>query len=509
MACHGWAQQNYKKEHKKKYEMANILLDLDDYSGALEIYEELHPLDSSYADIYYKMGVCNFHMRDRQRAGDLLEEARALGSTESYFYLGQLYHLRSQFEDAIKLYRYYKVKPDKVVPNEEVDWHIEITQRAIDYVENPIEVSISNLGPKINTQWQEYVPLVTQDGGYMFFTSRRPSSTGGLKDPNGEFFEDIYYSHKEGGNWMEANNMGGIVNTSTHDATVGMSSNGNALIVYRTNENLTGGDLYISELGAIDNWNAPVKLGPTINSDYQEPSACLSADETLMYFSSNRPEGYGGKDLYVVKKLPTGEWGRPLNLGPNINSDRDEDAPFLTADGKQLYFSSNGHTTMGGYDIFRVEKDENGVWTFAKNLGYPLNTVEDDIYFSCSADGKTGYYSSDKNGGFGGQDIYMIDMIFDHPKPTLVKGVVQDSTGKPLKAKITLMDEETKKVHGIYNSNASNGKFLLIISPDTQYKMVVEAAGYYSKVDMIEYTAETALEEKKALIQLEEEVIDY
>jgi tetratricopeptide (TPR) repeat protein len=503
------AQENYKKEHKKKYKMADILLDLEDYQGALTIYEDLYPLDTSYADIYYKMGACNFHTQDsRGKAKALFQQARNLGSKEAYFYLAQISHLEHAFDDALKLYRYYKVMGGEKQSNEAVDWHIGVSQNAQEYVSNPIEVSISNAGKNINTEHHEYVPLVTADGSYMFFTSRRPGSTGGLQDPTGEYFEDIYSTHKEGGQWVTASNMGGTVNTATHDATVGMSANGNALIIYQTNVNLTGGDLFISELGSIDNWMTPQKLGSNINTEYQEPSACLSTDETLMYFSSNRPDGYGGKDLYVVRKLPTGEWGTALNLGPNINTARDEDAPFLTADGKVLYFSSKGHTNIGGYDIFRVEKDENGVWTLVENLGYPLNSVEDDIYFSCSADGKTGYYSSDQQGGFGGQDIYVVDMVFDHPKPTIVRGVVEDGTGKPLKAKITLVDEETKKIHGIYNSNASNGKFLLIVDPDTRYQMVVEAEGFHSSVDYMVYQVEEALEEKKTKVVLKEDTID-
>lgn len=504
------AQENYKKEHLKQYQTADILIELGDYRAALSIYQELLPLDENYDDIYFKMGLCYFHIQgEREKSFELLTQARSLGSSESYFYLARLHHLKYEFDEAIKLYRYYKVKDDKLIDNETVDWHLQTAQRAQASVDSPIEVVITNMGPKVNTEYQEYVPLVTADGNYMFFTSRRPGSTGGLKDPNGEFFEDVYMTHKENGQWVPASNMGATVNTATHDATVGMSANGNALMIYRTNENLSGGDLYMSELGSIDNWNTPIKLGENINTEYQEPSACLSADESLMYFSSNRPEGYGGKDLYVVRKLPNGKWGRPINLGPNVNSAKDEDAPFLSSDGKTLYFSSNGHTTMGGYDIFRVKKDQEGVWGLAENLGYPLNTVEDDIYFSCSADGKTGYYSSNQNGGYGGQDIYKIDMLFDHPKPTLVKGVVVDKEGKPIKAKITLIDEDSKKIHGIYNSNASNGKFLLIVSPDTRYQIVVEAEDYNSHVDYVEYQAEQALEEKKSKIVLEQETFEY
>ena len=167
----------------------------------------------------------------------------------------------------------------------------------------------------------------------MFFTSRREGGVGNLKDPRDEYFEDVYVSTKNDGQWSEASNVGAPINSETHDATVGISANGNALLIYRTNENLSGGDLYMSELGSIDNWMTPKKLGPRVNSKYQEASASLASDEAVMYFSSNRPGGYGGKDLYMVKRLPIGEWGLPKNMGPNINSEHDEDAPFISSDG--------------------------------------------------------------------------------------------------------------------------------------------------------------------------------
>ena len=165
--------------------------------------------------------------------------------------------------------------------------------------------------------------------------------------------------------------------------------------------------------------------------------------------------------------------------------------------GKTLYFSSNGHSTIGGYDIFRVKQDENNQWTFPENLGYPLNTVEDDIYFSLSADGRTGYYSSEKVGGYGRQDIYQVEMLFDYAKPTIVHGVVKDDSGRPIKARITLMNENNKTLHGIYNSNASTGKYLLIVKPEISYKVIVEAQGYLSYVSTVEYTVENEYEEKR------------
>ena len=502
----------YKGQDKKDYELARALLQYgsyeEDFAEALETFKRLQSIDTAYHPISYDLGLCYYRLRGHDaEAEKWLSVAREAEITEAYFYLARLYHQTYRFEESIKLFRYYKLKEDHALANDVIDRAIQEVQRAKESVEYPVEVNIINLGPSINSQYQDYVPVVSADGQHLYFTSRRPETTGGEKDPNGEYYEDIYTSTKANGKWGKALSVGAPLNSELHDATVNLSADGNALLIFRTNENLTGGDLYLSELGEIDNWKTPVKLGTNVNTSYQEPSACLSADGNTLLFSSNRPDGYGGKDLYYCKKLPTGNWGLPRNCGPNINTEFDEDAPFLTPDSKRLYFASNGHSTIGGYDIFFTDKDDKGVWTFAENMGYPINTVHDDLFFSLAAEGRSGYYSSEKEGGFGMQDIYEVELLYDNPMPTIVKGFVNDESGKPVRAKITLMDEEEKVVHGIYNSNASNGKYLMIIEPSTRYQMVVEAQGYQPFVDYIEFEVDGPLEEvaQKIMLQKEEE----
>jgi hypothetical protein len=229
-----------------------------------------------------------------------------------------------------------------------------------------------------------------------------------------------------------------------------------------------------------DEWQVAEKYGEGINSANLEPSASLSADGNKIYFSSNRPGGYGGLDIYRAVKFPDGKWSLPQNLGPAINTEAHEDAPFIYPDDKTLYFSSQAHETMGGYDIFKSEVDENGAWSKPKNLGYPINTTDDDRYFVLSADGRRGYYSSGKDGGFGEHDIYEMHLPHEFKDLTLVKGVISadNSTKQALKAKITLRDAETKKIVGIYHSNSKTGKYLLVIPPDEKLKMTVYAGGY-------------------------------
>ncbi len=196
------------------------------------------------------------------------------------------------------------------------------------------------------------------------------------------------------------------------------------MIVYRTNKELTGGDLYFSVFENT-NWSNLEKLPEAINSKYAESSASLSEDGNILYFSSDRDGGYGGKDIYRSIRFGNGDWSLPLNLGPTINSKFDDDAPFISADGKSLYFSSKGHKTIGGFDIFKLSLKEDGnSWSLPQNLGYPVNTVKDDIYFVTTEDENKGYYSSSRDGGYGGQDIYRINLIDKNQMVVIVKGQV-------------------------------------------------------------------------------------
>jgi hypothetical protein len=258
------------------------------------------------------------------------------------------------------------------------------------------------------------------------------------------------------------------------------------MVIYRTNVNLYGGDLYLTSHLA-GSWTEAQILTENINSPYQEASATISPDGQLMYISSNRPGGLGGKDIYRARRLPDGNWSLPQNLGPTINTPYDEDSPFIQADGRTLYFSSNGHSTMGGFDIFKTKLDNDDIWSMPMNVGYPINTVKDDIYYVVSPDGKTAYYSSDMEGGYGGQDIYNINILYDDERKAIFKGVaVNIDTQQPIKAKITIIDLYTRKIHGIYNSNTQNGKFLLILQPGRNYKLLAEAKGFEEQSQIIE-----------------------
>ena len=374
-----------------------------------------------------------------------------------------------------------------MVKDAEVERTVAMAVNAKELVKHPIDVKVRNLGAMVNSEAHDYCPLVTADGSTLYFTSRRQGTTGNLKDPTGQYFEDIYKATRVDDLWGAATNVGAPLNTRVHDATVGISPDGSSMIVYRTQRDLVSGDLFEARVHA-QQWQMPELMTPMINSPSHEPSASIAPGGDEIYFTSDRPGGFGGRDLYRIRRLPNGEWSLPLNLGSKVNTAKDEDAPFIHSDGLTLFFSSNGHNTMGGYDIFKttlVDADMNG-WSLPENMGYPLNTVNDDIYFCLSADGFTGYFSSERPGGLGMQDIYQVDFPGSQLNYMVVRGVVTDAADEPVQARLTLMDETREEIIGVYNANATTGRYLLVVTPGQRYALTVEAAGYMTQENMVD-----------------------
>lgn len=471
-----FAQYDFTSEEEDKWDEANELFEITDYFNAWNLYMELRNDHQEFAELNYKIGVCIFKLKgDLYEALRYLEEAGQGDFPEAYYYMGRSYHQLEKFQLAEKYYNWYKeYNHSGLISEEELSRQLEITLRAKEMLKNKSGLEITNVGSEVNTEYSDYVPLVTSNDSMMIFTSRRKGSTGGEKDPYDNYFEDMYYSFKKDGAWTHAENMGKALNTATHDACVGLSPDGKTLILFRTNEQLTGGDLYMSNFKA-GKWTKPEKLSENINSEYQEASASLSADGNILYFSSNRPGGLGGKDIYRSVRFGNGDWSLPVNLGEPINTKYDDDAPFISIDDNTLYFSSNGHQTIGGYDVFKSERDEEGKWQDPLNMGAPINSVEDDIYFVITGGDEIAYYSSGKPGGLGGQDIYQINMIDKNEFVTIVKGFIKDTDGNPVKGKIVVKDEESGKTQGIYRSNAKTGKYLMVVQPKVKYEITVSA----------------------------------
>ncbi|HEU4717358.1 MAG TPA: hypothetical protein VFU15_05985, partial [Bacteroidia bacterium] len=297
------------------------------------------------------------------------------------------------------------------------------------------------------------------------------------------YFEDVFMSFRNGNNWGEPEPLDSTVNGNGHDACIGISNDGSTLLIYKDEEG--NGDIYTSQLNGFY-WSAPVPLKGDVNTDSWEGSATFSTDMHTMYFSSDRPGGYGGRDIYVATLQPDGTWGNVKNMGPKINTPYDEDAPFLHPNGTTLIFSSQGHNSMGGYDIFRTDLTpvDSTFWEPSDpvNVGYPINTAGDDKYFVLATDGKHGYYSSGKPGGNGQQDIYQVDYDFhlDQSNVMLLSGVIT-LDDQPVHASVFIHDDAGKLSMFHVSSNSETGKYLITLPLGRNYNVTYELDSLHQK----------------------------
>ena len=476
---------------------ANMLFDNENYAEALIAYSELYRTDSTNANLQFKIGECYLHSaRASEKAIPLLEKAIKKVSQKynptsnkeknapvtAYLSLGTAYHRNYQFDLAKNMYSAYS----KEAPSDSIEANRLIKQ--CDYatllIANPVDIVINNLSKKINGKYPDYAPVLSADENTLLFTSRREGSTGGMQKDEVAFREDIYMSTKDAsGEWSEAKNLS-TINSEFHEATVGLSVDGQQVLFYSDKSVDGNGDIYISKLNG-EEWGQPLMLPSPINTKFQESDACFNADGSILYFASDRKGGFGGFDIYMVKKMPTGDWSFPQNCGGKINTANNDRAPFMHPDGVTLFFSSEGHKSMGGYDVFQAMQDENGLWSDAENIGYPINTTGDDIFYVTSADGKRAYYSSFREDGYGEKDIYMISLPKREEKAlTVMSGIfrLEGSEGPiPDNAQIIVTDNETGDIVGIYKPNSKTGKYLFILPPGKNYNVTYEAEGYLFK----------------------------
>lgn len=474
------------KEALKQIKIGDSYYDRTLYASALPYYLKADEFNPNNSELNIKIGNGYFDSDQREKAIVYFEKAIKLAQNnyKAHYFLGKAYHFNMEWDKAIKEYGLYlpKASPEEAK---------EIRRRQVECKTGkqlnarPIKVVIESLGDAVNTKYSEYAPLISADESVLIFMSRRPDSKGGEKDPAiDDFFEDLYISKNEQGNWTKAENIGEPVNSNNHDGAVFLSPDGQKLYIYRDDKG--DGNIYECELNG-DKWMAPKKLSPVINSKFQEPTATFTPDGRTIYFVSDKPEGsIGDKDIYTSRLNDKGEWSEPVNLGRTINTEYEEDGVFMHTDGKTLYFSSKGHSGMGGYDIFKTELNK-GKWLKPQNIGFPINTPDDDIFFSISASGEHGYYSSVRKGGAGYRDLYRITWPMEKkdtipprtPQVTILKGVItDDKTTQPVEAEVQIVDILKNEIIANFKSNRSTGRYLISLPSGRNYGIYVTSAGY-------------------------------
>lgn len=483
--------------YKDYFQEGSYLLLEDNFIMATENFEAAYEIDSTNANINYFMGLCYLHSATQKaKAENFLAKAITDVSRTykndtyqeksapplAHYYYGNALHINYKFDAATEQYDKFAT----YVSAKDKEWkkmlerEKQICAFAKEWVKVPINIQITNIGDSINSQYPDYSPVLSADERMMIYTTRRPNTTGGMRDLNGMFSEDVVVSYKdEMGNWSSPQPISANINSSGMEASINLTPDGQTLILYKDNGDGTNGNIYYSTYDGKD-WSTLKEFGSDVNTKYWESHACLSNDGNLLFFVSDRPGGIGGRDIYRCVKLPNGKWSKALNMGPTINTEYDEDGAFIHPDGKTFFFASKGHQSMGGFDIMFATLNEDNKFTDVANIGYPINTTDDDIFYVASPDGKRGYFSSAKEGGFGEKDIYMISIPQAMEKPlALFKGQIIPAAGETLPEDLMIVvhDKETGETIGVYRPKIVNGTFATILPPGKEYNFSYQSQG--------------------------------
>ncbi len=448
------------------------------YLAAMKVYKELLNQKPGDIDYHFNLGMCYLNTNiDKSLAIPYFEwiTKQVKFDNDAWYQLGRAYHYAYKFQDAIKAFNKYKEKAadaDKV----KADKEIEECNNGEQLVKYPLKVSFQNLGKEVNSPYPDYYPLVNSDESMLIFTTRRPGPTSQQVEVDGYYSSDIYISHAVNGVWGKAQSIGPQINTEFDEEAVGLNPSASELTLYIDNIK-DFGKIYYSERKG-NTFQRPILYNTqTINSDFQS-SGSISPDGNTLLFASKRSGGYGETDIYMTKKLPNGQWAQPQNLGPNINTPYKEDFPWLDVDGVTLYFSSQGHTSMGDFDLFKSQwmNTDSNSWSAPQNLGYPVNTTGDDRCISFTSDHHVAYVSRVRPEGFGDMDIYRI-IFSDMQRYAVVRGrIITADTTHPIEALITVTNSKTSDQFQ-FKPIPRNGHFIMALTPGI-YKVKIECNGY-------------------------------
>lgn len=515
-----------KLSDKIKFNTAEMHVDEEDYHLALDIFYYLSEKAPDNANLNFKIGFCYLKTaHEKEKSVKYLEKAikditgdynpdsygETKAPTEAYYMLGKAYHSTYKFDKAIQAYnKFLEILPAKDTElYKGISRDIEVSQNGAELIKKPLDIVVTNLGNGINSAFSDHSPVFSADEEVLIFTSKRKANEDADMSDDGQYFEDIYISHKKDGIWGQPENIGQNINTKRHEASIGLSVDGQQLFIYK-DDGGEDGNIYLSKLHG-DTWSVPEKMGSNINTKYKESHASLSADGDKLYFTSNRKGGYGGMDIYMVKKLPNGDWSLAQNMGPTVNTEYDEEGPYIHPDGVTLFFSSLGHKSMGGYDIFFTNLDEEkNTWSEPTNVGYPINTTNHDIFYIPTVDGRRAYYASNQTGGMGKSDVYLLNVPGAGVKPlTVLTGSLVLGNGKaPENAFITITDIDSDEIIGTYTPNSKTGKFLFILPPGSEYNVFYEAEDHFYLSEILTVEESSSYKEIQRAVKLRPIVID-
>jgi outer membrane protein OmpA-like peptidoglycan-associated protein len=475
------AQFNPAKVNRKAaqlYSQALQMAEDGDFIKSIGVLQQAVKIDPRFADAWLSMAGMHGELKNYDAAIENYQKAQSIDSLYFADYnLPYSINLagKGAFDKALEaINRFLSIPNLNETSRKAADYRKKTYQFAIDYSTTQKTAGYRfeprNLGDRINSNVSEYYPTITIDGRDLVFTRRVNN-----------FNEDFYGTSLNDQGWSDARGLTGNINTSRNEGAQAISQDGQWLIFTGCNfpEGYGSCDLYISYLTP-QGWSTPENMGDRINTEAWESAPTLSPDKKNLYFASRRPDGYGGTDIFMSTRLPNGKWSEPVNLGPEINTAGDESCPFIHVDNQTLYFTSNGHLGYGGDDLFLSHKGPKGKWSNPENLGYPINTIENEGSLVIAADGKTAYYASDRSDSRGGLDLYTFELRDDiRPVKTLwIKGKVFDrKTTKGLPSFVELTDLTTKEVVSQLQTDET-GNYLITLPTGRDYAFNVNRKGY-------------------------------
>lgn len=504
IVSHGYAQDNQEIANQLIQIADEIYINSNAEIQARDAYVQVLDFDPDNVKANYMAGYLYLQTINKEKAVPYLARVYEIDpeyTFDLYYQLGRAYQFALDFDNAKEFfYKYIELcqtesdyEGEDRIPPELAEKHIEECFIGADLVGAPLNYNITNVGPNVNSEWPDYGPSVNQDETLIVFTSRRPDGNLNQDVFEDNFpYEEIFVAKMENDRWGKATNISDVINTPFFESSLTISDDGQELYIY-LDENR--GDIYFSEKTNGDVWSKPVPIPGEVNTGNKETSVALSPDGSIMFFASDRVGSTGGLDIFYATRDRKGDWINVVNLGSTINTPGDDDFPFMESDGKTLYFSSTGHKGMGGYDIYKTVYDSaNQTWIKPVNIGYPINTPDDDISFITTQDGERGYFSSVREDGFGYQDIYMFTIpeeikniteeepefvrLPDNKQPINITVNVKDENNNLINANVQIRNNSQNILAGI--SNLSAGKYRASVKNDepSEYTISVEKDGY-------------------------------
>lgn len=483
-----WNKSKAKQQAQEYYRQARQRFDFKQYDEARSLAVKSLRKYEEQVGPYLLIGKTWRRQSQPQKARATYQEC--LNTNDAYWQcrweLARTLHQNGEYQKAKEHYTQLKGRTKSMWPNyrKQLRHHLEDVDTALALKSRPLDYELVNLGEGVNSDHDEYWPALTADENRIYFT-RKISQKQWFGERKVTYaFEDIYASHKTDTGWAQAQKAGGQLNSDANEGAIALRSDGELmLLTICSNESGYGScDLYMSRRKN-GRWSSPQNLGPSVNTRYKETQPSLSYDGKLLYFSSNRPDGFGEMDLWKVEFSDTGATSQPVNLGPEINSERDDRSPFIHPDNQTLYFSSNGRPGMGRGDLFFARRDSQGQFHQARNMGYPINDHDEQIALYVAADGNTAYLATrpDSLESYGGVDIYRFQMPERlKPDPVIyLKGKVYDKEKmNTLEAEVMVLDLESQEVIRKFRTEASDGQFLFTLPAGSNYLLHVNNPDY-------------------------------